>query len=201
MVKKVKTKIKLSKSKINPTEKQKRAVRALVESGGTISKAKALASANYSKSMIRNPQRVFESPVVKDYLNEILPDDYIYKKTQELIEARSIRILEFTPDTTTDEIRKALGEVGGKIITTKMLRGFDDKGKSIDKSKIVYASVPSNTAKKNGIDIACKIKGTYAPEKKLNANFDFSELSDEELEEKIAEAEKINARAKMYKKE
>jgi len=180
--------------------KQRKAIDNLVANGGN--KAKALRDARYSRAVERNPSKVFDSLAVKDFLNEILPDDYLYNKTHELIEARTIRVLMFPAKAKDKDIEKVLEDIEGKVITITENK-TEIGGKVVVSSKTVYVNVPSNSAKKNGIDIACKIKGTYAPEKKINANFglDFSTLSDEELDDRLIAADKLIEREKKYEKD
>lgn len=191
----VKKKTKKVKKKL--TIRQKKAVMNLVAKPS--SKAQALRDAGYAETTVRAPSKVFEVPAVKDYLNQFIPDEEVYEVIKDLLKSQRLQRIRFPKGTKKTEIKKIIKEFGGTLITTQTYK--TDSGK--DGAVLAYISVPNNNTRINAVDIVAKLKGLYAPEKRINANIgvDLSGLSDAELDEKIKEAEKIYARKKQYENE
>lgn len=192
---------KKKKYKLTTTLKQKKAIKNLIENGGN--KGQALRDASYSESVIKNPSKVFGSPTVQEHISKYLPDDFVLQNTKELVEAKTIRNIIFPSKATKKDIENTVKELSGKIVSTIENKELDAKGNYKVISKTVTIIIPSNSAKKNGIDISCKIKGMYAPEKRINLNavIDLSHLSDEELDGLHKKAMKIRERELMYPKD
>lgn len=112
------------------TQRQKKAVKAMVENGGIISKA--MVSAGYSKATANTPQKLTESLGWKELMEQYLPDDLIAQKHRELLDASTI------------------------------------------------AGTPDYTSIKSGVDMAYKLKGSYAPDKTVSVNVELS-VSDEDM--------------------
>jgi hypothetical protein len=147
---------------------QRRAIENLV--AGSSTKAEAIIKAGYSPKTARAPSKVFGSPVVKDALEEMLPEKMLLEKHKKLLDKEEIVVR--TNSETGRLERLKTGEIDAQAV-------------------------------RSGLDMAYKLKGMYAPEKRITGIFglDFSHLSDAELEEKLKEANKIIEREKMYKKE
>jgi len=132
--------------KVEPTGKQKRAFKELVENGRT--KGDAMVKAGYSKNTAKAPTKMTNSKGWKELTEEYLPDKLLAKKHKELLEV--------------------------PIKKRQWIKG-----------ELQYETEELDTnAVKSGLDMAYKLKGHYAPEKKTIEISKINELSPEELEEK-----------------
>lgn len=71
------------------TMKQIRAVKRLVENGGNVSRA--MIDAGYSPQTAKTPQKLTESKVFNDLLEEYLPDDKLLKTHKKALEATTLK--------------------------------------------------------------------------------------------------------------
>lgn len=123
-------------------------------------KKEIIHDAGYAPTIGKQPHLVFESKGFKELVQEYLPDDLIAKKHRELITLKKIDYLTFPKKTEDDIITAAMKDAGLRLITIKT---------SIV-GKLAFYSVTNERAAKDGVDMAYKLKGQYAPEKKVNLN-------------------------------
>jgi ATP:corrinoid adenosyltransferase len=113
------------------TEKQKKAIDNLVESGGSVSGA--MRDAGYSDKTAKTPKKLTESKAFKELYDKYIPDELLLEKHKALLNKEEV----VTKNNVTT------GEVD--VIPTGQI---------------------DTQAVKAGLDMAYKVKGNYAAEKK-----------------------------------
>ncbi len=170
----------------------------LAENGGNVSKA--MKDAGYSKQTAKTPQKLTESKSFVEMLNEMgLDDASIARKHQELLNSQRMDHMTFPlgpaeegkkkklPD---DEIKEAdLPEEFQERTTLtdqeikEMLATVNCTVRRIvhgNTARHVYFWSADNKARKDALDMAYKLKGHYAPEKKhLTGGLSLSALFNE----------------------
>jgi len=154
------------------TQKQQKAFKNLAENGGN--KRKAFKDAGYSQVVADNPKKVTESKGWEELMDTYLPDDLLAQKHNELLNATDIGHMVFPSAVKDKEIRALLKTVNCTV--KKIQHG--------EQANHVWFWARNNRALKDGLDLAYKLKGKYAPEKK---KVEFGNMSDDELNEKITE--------------
>lgn len=136
------------------TEKQKLAAEKIVENGGNVSKT--MKEVGYSPETAKTPKTLTQSKGWKQLMKKHLSDKVLAKKHNELLNARRIEHLVFPVKTKEKDIKKLLASVNCTV--KKIQHG--------ETAKHVWFWARDNLALKNGLDMAYKLKGKYAPEKK-----------------------------------
>lgn len=155
--------------------------------GNKLNKSELLRESGYAPGSVD----VFKKKSFLATLNEILPDELIVKAHRALIKNKFVVEKIFPKEMDDLDITEICSYMGRVIRIIEADVAF--KGKV----KICYIAVTNTKAATDGIDMAYKLKGAYAPEKhSLNINQDFAEMSDEELEEAVRQQEE---REKKYK--
>jgi hypothetical protein len=108
-------------------------------------------------------------PKIVKTLAEYFPDDFLAQHHLELINQKKVEYFVFSKKLKDEEIEQLVEESGFKVINIRATM----------MGKMAFYSVPDSKAKKDALDMAYKIKSTYAPEK-----YDVKgELKVEKLEE------------------
>jgi hypothetical protein len=155
--------------------------------GNKLNKSELLRESGYAPGSVD----VFKKKSFLATLNEILPDELIIKAHRALIKNKFVVEKIFPKEMDDLDIVEICSHMGRVIKIIEADVAF--KGKV----KVCYIAVTNTKAATDGIDMAYKLKGAYAPEKhSLNINQDFAEMSDEELEEAVRQQEE---REKKYK--
>lgn len=184
----------------------RKAAKALVENGGN--KGAALRTAGYSNAVIKNPKKVTDSPTFQDLFNSMLPDDLLAEKHLELLNASRVDHMIFPlgpgdepdeADEDGDGIEEELEEQGhGGALLRKMFQPEHTKLTDEDITELlasvnctvrkivrgrtarhVYFWSADNKARKDALDMAYKIKASYAPEKReIKGTLSLSDLLD-----------------------
>lgn len=136
------------------TEKQKEAIKNVVENRGNVSKA--MRDAGYSKKTAKNPKNLTESKTWEELMNQYLPDDLLAQKHNELLKSTCIEHMVFPLNITDKEIKELLNSVNCE----------PRKYQHSEQATHVWFWARDNMAIKNALDLAYKLKGSYAPEKK-----------------------------------
>jgi len=168
-----------------PSIKQQRAIDNVVVNGGNL--YKAMIDAGYSPATAHTPQKLTESRAWKQIVDEFLPDESLGQAHRQLLGATTLDHMVFplgpkgedddnfsgsTPDkdTTPDQIKKDRTKLtDGEIIDL-----LADTGCTVRKivhgetARHVYFWSIDNNARKNALDMAYKLKGSYAPEKSVS---------------------------------
>lgn len=109
---------------------------------------------------------------VKKTIADQIPDEDLIKKHKELLEQKQLAYFVFRRSIKDEEIEGHMEANGLDLIVIR----------ETDKGKMAFYSISDAQAVKSGLDMAYKIKGTYAPDKNINLNVDFNEgLTDEEV--------------------
>ena len=181
------------KSKRKLSVKAKKAFDIMVENGGVVSTA--MIEAGYSPATAKTPQKLTESKGWQELMAEYLPDVDVAKRHQELMNSTTIDHMVFPlgpkgeddinfnggrtesnkiedggvpveRTTLTDqEIKDMLAEVNCKV--RRIVHG--------ETARHVYFWTADSKARKDAIDMAYKLKGSYAPVKSLVANIHVNE--------------------------
>jgi hypothetical protein len=184
--------------KTRPTKRQKEAVKKVLEEGKSISKA--MLEVGYSPKTAKNPKNLTESKAFQDLMDTIgLDDETLGKKHKELLNSHRLDHMTFPlgPKEDDAELEDVEGEAeeelglgertkmsDGEI--EEMLASVNCKVRKIvhgETARHVYFWSPDNKARKEALDMAYKIKGHYAPEKKhLSGGISLATLFDESEE-------------------
>lgn len=135
------------------THKQEKAIRNVVENRGNVSKA--MKEAGYSPKTAKNPKNLTQSKAWEELMDKFLSDEDLAKAHKELLNATHIEHMVFPVAITDEEITELLSSVNCK--PRKFQHG--------DTANHVWFWAKDNNALKNGLDLAYKLKGKYAPEK------------------------------------
>jgi hypothetical protein len=135
------------------TLKQKKAMKALVENGGSM--RDAMRKAGYSEAMIKTPSKLTRSKNWTELLEEFLPNEYMMEKHKLLFEQKQINYFSFPVFLTDSEIQDHMEANGLRVVTIR----------TSEKAKLAFYATPDTNAIKSALDIAHKLKGNYAAQK------------------------------------
>lgn len=136
---------------------------------------KAMMENGYSQSYAESGQ-ITKKKTWKQLMEHFLPDSLIAEKHHELLEAKDLSYFVFPRMMKDDEIESRMLEAGIKLVVVR----------ASDKGKMAFYSKADMKARKDGIDLAYKIKGKMAPEKFEMENTTLQGLSNDELETLMA---------------
>lgn len=193
------TEVKTKKYKVKPTLRQKKALDNLVGNGGNISQA--MRDAGYSEATINTPQKLTDSQAWAELMKEYLPDDSIAEKHRELLHATTLdhQVFALGPKNEEDKLKyierdRAEADKAGKeyreidYVTDEdiieMLAEINCKVRRIvhrETARDVYFWTADNRPRKDAIDMAYKLKGSYAPEKSIVATMILPTKEEEEI--------------------
>lgn len=147
-----------------PTNRQLIAVKKLSEilrkSGKqkNVSMARILKEAGYSESVTRHPDNVTEGKGFKSLLDQYLPEELVNQTHRQLLQAARLDDYRVDAKLTDKEIEQIVEEVPGCKVR-KILRV---KG---EPTVVVYFWTPDGQTRKAAVEMAYKLRGSYAPEK------------------------------------
>lgn len=165
------------------TKKQKEVAKKMVEvlkkKGGKIILGEVLKEVGYSDAVAKTPQKVTETKGFQEIMAEAgLTDKELTQKHYELLSAHKIDYMAFPGSLSDQEVKGLLIAVG---CTAKKI-------KRDERIVHVWFWSPDNRARKDALDMAYKIKGTYAPEKRANLNVNLNtEVKEQKKIDKITE--------------
>lgn len=99
-------------------------------------------------------------PNIQKAIADRLTDELLSEKHIELFNQKRIDYFMFPKSMDDEEIREHVESVGITVITVR----------TTEKGKMAFYSLPDANAIKGALDMAYKIKSTYAPEKSVNVN-------------------------------
>jgi len=179
------------KPPVKATIKQKRAAKFTVENGGNVSKA--MKQAGYSDAMAHNPQKLTESKAWPQLMEEFLSEESLAKAHKELMHAKRLDHMVFPlgPESRAEalDLSKMQPEIKTMLDAEQAMQMTpltDDDIKDLLASvnctvrKIVHGQTGRHVyfwsmdarARKDALDMAYKLRGSYAPEKTFNVNVD-----------------------------
>jgi hypothetical protein len=155
--------------KKNPSLRQKRLAEKIAENlangGKTHSLKKLLKEAGYSDTVAKNPDKVLETKTFQDLLTQYLPENKIAKVHKEVLGASAHQESLFPIEKSDADIKKIIRSVpGAKVIQIDEVDIFEGEG-IIKQYKKVYYTTPAYKYRLSAVDMAHKLRGTYAPEK------------------------------------
>lgn len=132
-----------------------------------LSVGKAMIEAGYSPITALRPTQLTATKAWKDLMEEYLPEEKIAKAHAALLNSHSVEHLVFpleTPELTDEHIVEMLAATNCTV--RKIVRG--------EHARHIYFWSPDNRARKDALDMAYKLRGSYAAEKHLHGHVDFS---------------------------
>ena len=99
-------------------------------------------------------------PKVANAIADALKDDDLAKKHKELLEQKQLAYFTFPKTMEDEEITEHVTAAGMRVIVIR----------PSDKGKLAFYSIEDGAVRSKALDMAYKIKGTYAPEKSVNLN-------------------------------
>lgn len=116
----------------------------------------AMIEAGYGKGYAKNSQDLKKTKGWDDLLEQYLPDTKILKNHDELLTSVRIDNYVFSNALTDKQIAEVIANIpGGRVV--KITRS--------QTAARAYFTVPDNHSKKDGVDMAYKLKGSYKAEK------------------------------------
>lgn len=158
--------------------KHKMVLKTLNEKLGKGEKAtmtKAMIENGYSKSYAESGQ-IRKKKTWQQLMNEYLPDELIAKTHKELLVAKELSYFVFPREMKDEEIEKRMEEAGIKLVVVR----------ESDRGKMAFYSRADTRARKDGVDLAYKVKGKMAPEEFKIENNTLQNMTTAELEALIA---------------
>lgn len=135
------------------TLKQRKAMKALVENGGSV--RDAMRKAGYSEAMIKTPSKLTKSKNWQDLLEEALPNDFVMDQHKKLFNQKQVSYFTFPKHMEDQEIRGHVEASGLEVITIRTSK----------EAKMAFYAMPDTQAIKSALDMAHKLKGNYSAEK------------------------------------
>ena len=119
---------------------------------------KILKEAGYSDYMAISSTQVTRSKGFQSLLDKYLPEDKVYRVHSELIESKKMDSYKLDAKLTDKEIEQMVEDIKG----CKVRRIVRDKN---DPFVTVYFYTPDGIIRKSAVDMAYKLRGSYAAEK------------------------------------
>lgn len=167
------------------TVKQKKAIAKVVENGGNVSKA--MVDAGYSAATAKTPQKLTESKGWDELMGDLLSDKKLIEKHDSLLNSTRLDHMLFPLGPRTEKEKKTVDALPENLKTLldadlqlmetelsdddirSMLEEVNCKVRRIvhgQSARHVYFWSADNKARKEALDMAYKLKGKYAPEKR-----------------------------------
>lgn len=169
---------------------------AQIKKGKKVSVGRAMREVGYSPSLWRTPKILTRSDAWKELMEKYLDDERLSKVHEGLLQSTTLDHMMFPlgpkvhekgkedPTQLSDEdIKKMLADVNCKV--RQVVHG--------ETARHVYFWAADNKARKDGLDMAYKLKGRYAPEKSINVNIEVE--SDDVIKTITQELNEIHRRA------
>jgi len=170
------------------TIKQKLAVSKMVENGGNI--GKAMIAAGYSPATAKTPQKLTDSRGWQELIKDYFSDKALVQLHRSLLFAEKVKTYTFTKNEDDSFIKEVIEAVSqNKLVYVR----------KTNVNKIAYYSSPDYPIRGNALHLVYKVKGLYSATK---VAFDdpYENMTDEELDRRIAETEAIVKRYKASQK-
>lgn len=165
---KVKIKKRKAHGRFTATAKAVKVAQLLSADSG-MSVGAAMIQAGYSPITAQNPQQLTGSKQWADLLEEFLPQSEVLKTHRGLMHASAIERMSFKKEDAkiSDQQIQEMIEASGCIFM-RISRGAG--------IRTAYFRAPDNRARKDALDMAYKLRGTYAAEKHLHVGFSLLDL-------------------------
>lgn len=189
-----------------PTENQKVVFRQVVDKirkGTKVSISKEMRESGvYSESMSKKPDKLTKSKGWQTLLNTHLSDDLLSETHHDLLKSTTLDHMVFPLGVETNEQKEEFYqkreqdalkkgntythvEVLSDVEIRELLLSVNCVVRKIvhgETARHVYFWCADNRARKDGLDMAYKLKGKYAPEKRATVNFNISEKDKQKID-------------------
>lgn len=155
----------------NLTKKEKGFIKDIIETGNGTKAALNNYDTEDENVAASIASENLRKPKIQNAITEALPDDLLAKKHLELFEQKQVEYFVFPKDMEEEEIIDKVNAAGFEVITIR----YGEKG------KYAFYSIPNSGAIKSGLEMAYKIKGSFAPEKK-ELSGEIKTVGDEKLQ-------------------
>lgn len=145
-----------------PTIRQKKAFKHVVENHGNVSRA--MLEAGYDPTTAKNPKNLTDSIGWKQLMDEYMSDSELAKKHRELLDQVKYEYFVFPKSMKDEEIQEKVEAVGVELTVIE----------TGEKGKYAFYKTIDAVARKSALDMAYKLKGSYAPDKHININTNVS---------------------------
>lgn len=135
------------------TKRQKEAVMKMVREGKAASVA--MREAGYSEGTSRNPINLTSSKAFRELIDDVLPEEFVTQTHASLLRASKIEHMVFPTDIEDEEITDLLKNNGCLV----------QKIKHLEQGTHVWYFIPDGFSRRAGVDMAYKLRGSYAAEK------------------------------------
>lgn len=158
-------------TKKKPTIRQQKAMENVVENRGNVSKA--MRDAGYPDVTAKNPKNLTESRAWKEVMEEFLPDEVLGKVHKGLLHAKTLDHMVFPLEGTPKETTTALDKERAIFTDEDIIEMMMGTGCIVRKivhaetARHVYFWSADNNSRKSALDLAYKLKGSYAAEKSI----------------------------------
>lgn len=170
--------------------RRKKALKNMMANGGNVSAA--MVDAGYSPNYAHTPANFLNTKGAADLLEQFFPDAELHAVTKGLMQASELESYTFPTakgkdkkPLTNEEIKYIVEQMAG--CTLIYIRdSFYPEG------RIAFFRAPAHKARKDGVEIAYKLKGAFKAEApNPNDRNPLAKMSDEELAAVIKEAKKV----------
>lgn len=170
--------------------KQQRFVRDVVATGEpTEAAARNYAVKNRITASVIASENL-KKPYIADAILKALDDETLAKKHEQLLHAATLEKFFFDGEVDDSDIKDFVAKMPGYELMHIAYTYESSRKKKANKkiiSKYAYVKAPDNVAQDKALDKAYKIKGTYAPEKKVELHAYTVAEEDRERIDKILE--------------
>lgn len=143
-------------NKIRYSKKEKGFIKDYIETGNGVQSAlKNYDTNDYNTAGVIASENL-KKPKIQKAIAEALPDEILAEKHLRLLEQKQLNYFVFSKNMEDEDIKGHLEANGLELIVIRLS----------DKGKMAFYSIDDAQAIKGALDMAYKLKGSYAPEKK-----------------------------------
>lgn len=160
--------------KVRYSLKAQRVYKEVVENGVTITEG--MRRAGYAPSTVNVPKDLTGTKTWKQLIKKYLNEEELAKKHEELLNQTQFAYFVFPKSLSDEEITEKVSAVGVEVVVIR----------ESDKGKYAFYKTIDAQARKAALDMAYKLRGSYAPEKSVNVNMEVEPTEDvKELTKKL----------------
>lgn len=150
--------------------RRKNAIKMVVDSGGKMPVSVAMIAAGFSPRTAVSPSKITDTVEWKETMEQFLPDQLLAATHRGLLQAGNIDKAFFELSIDEPQIREIYAQTNCYV--QKIFKGINGK----IKGRYVWFVAPDNKARNSALDMAYKLKGTYAAEKHAVGVFSLASL-------------------------
>lgn len=189
----VKRKNTLHKGQIAAKIKARKVMR-LITDNPSMGIGSAMLQVGYAPLTAAQPHNLTKGKAWNELLDEYLPEGDLLDTHKALLRASHMERTTFddpSPDFTDEYISTMFQERGCNVkrIVRRVKENTNDKRNTVD----VYFWAPDSRARDSALDMAYKLRGTYAAEKHIHAHFSLASLGESRDTERVEQPTHIDA--------